>query len=57
MLEAWRTIKEFPEYQVSTHGRISSGYYGYLLSPSSTRYDIPTVGLVRDKVQYKERFL
>ena len=54
MFEAWRMIKEFPDYSVSTYGRVSSGHYGRLLTPSSARYDIPTVGLVRDGVQYRK---
>ena len=52
-MELWRDIEEFPNYQVSTWGRIR-GYYG-ILSPYTTEKGYLKVGLMKDGVLYKRR--
>lgn len=55
MDEIWKVIRDFPEYEVSSHGHIrsrrSSGNSG-ILALSKTQYGLVQVGLMREGVQY-----
>lgn len=52
-METWKTIEDFPEYAVSTEGRIRNKNTDRILKPSSNQYDVLMVGLMKDGVQYK----
>jgi hypothetical protein len=51
MEERWVTIKDFPEYSVSDHGRIQADKSGRILSLSENQYGVLHVGMMRDGVQ------
>lgn len=52
MIEDWKTIKYFPEYAVSTYGRIRSDKTGRILALNDNQYGVVQVGLMKDGVQY-----
>lgn len=51
--EDWVEIDDFPEYSVSTYGRISNDIREIILTPSINGHGIPTVGMSIDKRQYR----
>lgn len=51
MEEDWKTIEEFPNYQVSTRGRIMNRDTGRIMKPSITTSGIIKIGLVNDGEQ------
>lgn len=52
-MEEWIEIDEFPEYSVSTHGRVSNDTYERILTPSLNNRGIPTVGLYDGPKQHR----
>ena len=52
-MEEWIEIDEFPEYSVSTHGRISNDRRDIILTPSLNSRGIPTVGMSLGLRQYR----
>lgn len=51
MEEEWKTIEHFPEYSVSTFGRIRTNKSGRILRLNFNQYGVLQVGLIRDGVQ------
>lgn len=50
--ECWKPIKEFPNYSVSSHGRIRSELSERILSINQNQYGLAYVGLVRKGIQF-----
>jgi hypothetical protein len=53
MSELWDQIDEFPQYSVSTHGRVMNDLTNRLMIHTPVQYGIPTVGLTRDGRQHR----
>lgn len=53
MDEEWLEIYEFPDYSVSTHGRVLNNYTGRIMSFAHSQNGIPTVGLFHERRQYR----
>lgn len=51
--EVWRIIPEFPQYSVSTHGRVRNNKTDYKLAQLRNQAGVINVGLMRDLVQHK----
>lgn len=45
--EEWEIIDEFPEYEVSTEGRVLTRKTGHIKVPTQNQFDVPSVLLVR----------
>lgn len=52
MDELWKRINDFPDYEVSSHGRVRTNKTGRILALSVTQYGLVQVGLMREGVQY-----
>lgn len=52
-MEEWRVIPEFPEYSVSTLGRVMNNRTGRILVLTQNQYGVAQVGFFLDGVQYK----
>lgn len=52
-MEEWRVIPEFPEYSVSTWGRVKNNKTGRILVLTRNQYGVVQVGFFLDGVQYK----
>jgi len=52
MSENWKTIRFFPDYSVSDHGRIRADRSGRLLSLNLNQYGLLQVGLMKGGRQY-----
>lgn len=52
MTEHWKTIDSFPEYSVSTLGRVRSDKSGRILALNENQFGVVQVGLMRKGVQY-----
>jgi NUMOD4 motif len=52
MNEHWKTIPDFPEYDVSNFGNIRSNKSGRILSVSPNQFGVVQVGLMKNGVQY-----
>lgn len=51
-VEEWRPIENFPDYSISSHGRIRSDRFDMLLSLSENQFGVVQVGLMRDGKQF-----
>lgn len=51
-MEEWEPIEFFPEYSVSSYGRVRSDKSGRILSLNKNQYGLVQVGLMRDGVQW-----
>lgn len=51
-MEEWRTIKDFPDYEVSDYGNVRRSASGRLLALNTNQYGLVQVGMVRDGRQY-----
>lgn len=51
--ERWQQIHEFPDYSISTHGRVRNDVTGRILALTQNQNGVVNVGLTRDLVQYK----
>jgi hypothetical protein len=52
VIEDWKLIDFFPEYAISTYGRIRSNKTGRILALNDNQYGVLQVGLMRDGIQY-----
>jgi hypothetical protein len=52
MNERWVEVDRFPEYSVSSHGRIRANKTGRILALNMNQFGLLQVGLMRDGVQY-----
>ena len=52
MLEQWENIELFPDYAVSTLGRVCSRKTGRILALNVNQYGLVQVGLMRDGLQH-----
>lgn len=50
--EQWLTIDEFPDYSVSSYGRVRNDLTGRILSLSTTQFGLVNVGMMSGGVQY-----
>lgn len=50
--ELWQSIENFPEYSVSSYGRVRADRSGRILALSMNQYGLVQVGLMRGGVQY-----
>lgn len=55
MQEEWRRIPDFPNYEVSNHGRVMRISTQHILKPEVTEFSSLRVGLLRDGVLYHVR--
>jgi len=53
MQEEWLEIEDFPGYYVSNYGYVRSEHSDRMLTLSPVQYGMPTVGLMRDQLQYR----
>jgi hypothetical protein len=51
-IEDWKTIEEFPNYDISNYGNIANNFNEVLLEVSKTKQGALKVGLVKDGKQY-----
>jgi hypothetical protein len=51
--EKWVRIEEFPTYAVSNHGRVMNTTSDLIKVPSANQQGIPSVLLMKDRVQYR----
>ena len=51
-IEEWKTIEEFPNYDISNYGNIANNFNEVLLEVSKTKQGALKVGLVKDGKQY-----
>lgn len=51
-MEHWKTIREFPTYSVSNHGRVRRNASDRILKLSENQYGVVFVGMVKEKKQY-----
>ena len=52
MKELWKKIPEFPEYSVSTHGRVRNDLRERIIQPSYVRNTYLKINLYRDGIRY-----
>ena len=52
MTEEWKSIKYFPEYSISSYGRVRSDKTGRILSLNDNQFGVVQVGLMKDGIQY-----
>lgn len=52
MIENWKSIDLFPEYEISDQGRIRSYNTGRILALNDNQYGVQQVGLMRGRVQH-----
>lgn len=52
-MEAWREIRSFPGYSVSTLGRVRNDETGRFMTLLQNQHDVVNVGLTQNRVQYK----
>lgn len=50
--EVWVTIQDFPNYKVSSSGRVANVKSGNILKESLTKHGVVKIGLVLEGVQY-----
>ena len=50
-MEDWKPIENFPEYSVSSYGRVRSDKFDRILALNENQYGLVQVGLMRDGVQ------
>lgn len=50
-MEEWKIIDDFPEYSVSSYGRVRTNKSGRILQLNLNQYGLLQVGLMRDGVQ------
>lgn len=51
MSEQWKTVDFFPEYSVSSYGRVRSDKSGRMLALSQNQFGLVHVGMMRDGLQ------
>ena len=52
-METWRSIPEFPNYEVSNHGNVANLVTGHIMAQNMNQYDVPFVGLWDGGMQFK----
>lgn len=52
MIETWKIIDLFPDYEVSDQGRIRNWLTERILAINDNQYGVPQVGLMRDHIQH-----
>jgi NUMOD4 motif len=52
MTELWMPIENFPEYSVSSYGRIRADKTGRILALNENQFGLLQVGLMRDGIQH-----
>ena len=52
-METWRTIPEFPNYEVSNHGQVANIVSGRIMALNMNQYDVVFVGLWDGGMQFK----
>ena len=50
--EVWVTIHDFPNYKISSSGRVANAKTGNILKESLTKHGVVKIGLVHEGVQY-----
>lgn len=51
--EEWAQIQEFPDYSVSTYGRVRNDHTGRIMALKQNQHGVVNVGLMKNGVQYK----
>jgi len=51
--EKWTDVEEFPDYAVSSHGRVMNKHTELIKTPTPNQQGIPSVLLVRNRVQHR----
>jgi hypothetical protein len=51
-MEQWKSVRGFPKYSVSNHGRFRKDKTGLILALTENQYGVVCVGLMRDGQQY-----
>ncbi len=51
--EKWEVLEEFPDYVVSNHGRVMTRHTELIKTPTRNQQGIPSVLLMRDRIQYR----
>jgi NUMOD4 motif len=52
MVEEWKTIPYFPNYSISSHGRVRNDNTDRIMALTVNQYDVVCIGMMREGKQY-----